>query len=506
MTKSINPPKTGSDQLLPQHKLTTPNAKLLHISENHPPLKSGQTLLGIMLEMQKPREIPIQLKMGKIILKSDAHFSPGTKIAVRVITDGPQLQLLVQKQPDSITNTSSSNSPVASYQSGPLKASEVLERNKIASLQTSFPKQASMQLSDLFAEGKTFFGRVHSDTIRTAEIFTQKLPASSVSSEIHQTANLSKNDYFPPGSLLKLQLSSYNPPGSDSVKTIATVGYPLSTKNQNLVGLITDFAPDGKPMLTIGSTIITLDIKSSIPIGTQLSVSVVGPPQLLGEAPITVSDLFGKWQNFENSLRVIAQNSPTTHMSIIRKLPQPGPQLTASMLLFLYAMKNGGIRQFLGENASRILEANGNLLKSVEEDVNQPGRQSLERLGPEWRSFLIPFFTQSGVHQLKLHVDPDGEQQEDDSEKKDIFRFVIETVLMQLGQAQFEGRVHKRTVNLTIYSQKEVSHEMRLGIGRIFSDILSAQAFSGNLSYRQVAGLEDMPIALSDVAVKGISV
>ena len=119
MTKSINPPKTGSDQLLPQHKLTTPNAKLLHISENHPPLKSGQTLLGIMLEMQKPREIPIQLKMGKIILKSDAHFSPGTKIAVRVITDGPQLQLLVQKQPDSITNTSSSNSPVASYQSGP---------------------------------------------------------------------------------------------------------------------------------------------------------------------------------------------------------------------------------------------------------------------------------------------------------------------------------------------------------------------------------------------------
>ena len=171
------------------------------------------------------------------------------------------------------------------------------------------------------------------------------------------------------------------------------------------------------------------------------------------------------------------------------------------MLLFLYAMKNGGIRH-LGENASRILEANGNLLKSVEEDVNQPGRQSLERLGPEWRSFLIPFFTQSGVHQLKLHVDPDGEQQEDDSEKKDIFRFVIETVLTQLGQAQFEGRVHKRTVNLTIYSQKEVSQKCALELAE-FSDTLSARFPA---TFPIIAGLEEAPIALSDVAVKGISV
>ena len=104
-------------------------------------------------------------------------------------------------------------------------------------------------------------------------------------------------------------------------------------------------------MLTIGSTIITLDIKSSIPIGTQLSVSVVGPPQLLGEAPITVSDLFGKWQNFENSLRVIAQNSSTTHMSIIRKLPQPGAAINGIHASVSLRYENGHSCDNL-ENAS----------------------------------------------------------------------------------------------------------------------------------------------------------
>ena len=79
-------------------------------------------------------------------------------------------------------------------------------------------------------------------------------------------------------------------------------------------------------------------------------------------------------------------------------------------------------------------------------------------------------------HQLKLHVDPDGEQQEDDSEKRYFSICYRNSADVKSGQAQFEGRVHKRTVNLTIYSQKKrFLMKCALELAE-FSDTLSAQA------------------------------
>ena len=508
MTESIKPPKGEPKQISSQQMSTTVKSTLLRLPNGHPPLEIGQSLSGIVLKSSVAGETRIQLNTGEIFLKSNDSLSIGTKIMVRVISGGGQPQVLLQRHPDLPRNNSL---PEPTTHIARQEHSQVITgfgRTKIASSIRYSTSPPPVHLSDLLAKGELFSGQV-SGPPQTKSTHTNQSPSpqlGSTNNSVSRPALGIAQPQFSVGTSLTIQLMSISQSGGRIKSSLTNTDAPLGSAGTKLVGTITNATPDGRPIITTPLATITLDIKSSIPIGTRLTMVVYGSSQPNERSQLAPINPLGNWQSLQDAIQIVRQADPITHSSLIRKIPTPGPQLTASMLLFLYTMKNGGMPRFLGESASQILEAEGNLWKYLQEDIGQTSRQASERPSSDWRTFLIPFLTHGGIQQFRFNVRPDDEPNDGSSEKDPVFQFIVEAILGQLGQIQIEGRVQNKIIELIIYSQNTVSDEIRIGINKIYTDTLSALGFAGTLSYRKVDSLDEMPKGIAGTSQSGISV
>ena len=508
MTESIKPPKGELKQISSQQMTTTIRSTLLRLPNGHPPLEIGQNLSGIVLKSSVVGETRIKLNTGEIFLKSNDSLSTGTKIMVRVISGGGQPQVLLQRHPDLPRNNSLPDSTTHIAREEYSQVNTGFGRTKTASSIRYSTSSPPVHLSGLLAKGELFSGQV-SGPPQTKSTHTNQSPSpqlGSTNNSVSKPALDISQPQFSVGTSLTIQLTSVSQSGGRIKSPLTRNEAPYGSTGTKLVGTVTNATPDGRPIITTPLATITLDIKSSIPIGTRLTMVVYGSSQPNERSPLAPINPLGNWQSLQDAIQIVKHADPITHSSLIQKLPTPGPQLTASMLLFLYTMKNGGMSRFLGESASRILEAEGNLWKYLQEDVGQASRQASDRPSSDWRSFMIPFLTHAGIQQFRLNVRSDDESNDGNSEKDAIFRFIVEAILANLGQIQLEGRVHSKLIELIIYSQNVISDEIRLGINKIYTETLFALGFAGTLSYRQVERLDEMPKWPADTSQRGISV
>ncbi len=508
MTESIKPPKGDPKQISSQQISTTTKSTLLRLPNGHPPLQIGQDISGIVLNSLVTGEARVQLNTGEIFLQSDASLTPGTKVLIRVISGGDQPQILLQKYSGLPRNSSLNKSATLIVREEPSHANTRFGPAKLASSSLHSNNSPPVHLSGLLAKGELFSGQVSGppQTEPTQTNYSPSPQFRNTSKSVPKLASGKTQPQFSAGTSLIIQVISVSQSEGRIKSPLTSKGAPFGSTGTKLVGTVTNVTPDGRPIITTPVATITLEIKSSMPIGTRLTMVVFGSSQPNERSTLAPINPLGNWQSLQDAIHMIRQSDPKAHSSLVRKIPTPGPQLTASMLLFLYTMKNGGMSRFLGQSASRILEKEGNLWKYLQEDIGQVSRQASDHRSSDWRTFIIPFSTHAGIQQFRLNVRPDDKRNNANSKKDPILRFIVEAILGNLGQIQLEGRAHNKIIELIMYSQTTVPDELRLGVNKIYIDTLSALGFAGTLTYRQVESLDEMPKGAAGTSQRGISV
>jgi hypothetical protein len=224
------------------------------------------------------------------------------------------------------------------------------------------------------------------------------------------------------------------------------------------------------------------------------------------QTPLSV--LSREWPALEESLRALEIAAPQGAAQLAATIARPGPQLTASMLFFLAAVRGGSLGSWLGKDASQSLESsNSRLLSALSSDF-----QSLNRAsdgGPEsggWRAFFMPMQNNDVMEQLRFFILPAPFQPRDDRKKRrdedseesgqdGETRFIVDLALSGLGPFQIDGSVAKKSLSLLIRTRHALPSQMRADIIDIFETTAARTGMEGAVSFKVQKEFPPLPLA-----------
>ncbi len=267
--------------------------------------------------------------------------------------------------------------------------------------------------------------------------------------------------------------------------------------------------PGGHTVVRTPYGILTLAAGPAPPQGTPVTLEFIGSARhATAPAPPRPAALSHEWPALREVLQALVQADAGQARALLQHvIPQPGPRLAATMMFLLAVLGGGNVREWLGESASRTLDAGGKgkLLQRLAGDFAQLQRLGHDATG-EWRAFFIPIYD-GALNQLRLFVhhressDDDGAGEQDTGE-----RFVVEVDLSGLGALQLDGLVRKQRFDLILRSREPLSEQIRHDLTGIFTGATAAGGYGGTLTFQAmpafpVAPIKALPIETTEVVV-----
>jgi hypothetical protein len=104
----------------------------------------------------------------------------------------------------------------------------------------------------------------------------------------------------------------------------------------------------------------------------------------------------------------------------------------------------------------------------------------------DWRTVLIPFFNGSDIEQIRLHLRPYGDEENQDDDRKKGVRFVFDMNLSRLGHMQLDGLVHggNQRLDLMVRSQAPLPASAQNDIRAIFEEANELTGMNGGLDFQ----------------------
>ena len=211
---------------------------------------------------------------------------------------------------------------------------------------------------------------------------------------------------------------------------------------------------------------------------------------------LTIGQLTNGWARLEEFLANLTSKAPNMAKGFINKqIGKPTPQLTATLALFISAIRNGDPSSWLG-NANRNIINNiqPNLIRGLDEDFFLMQRAS-EPSDSGWRAFFFPIINDEQLNQIQLFINQDKNSSNKNQDKTNKTRFIVNLKLDELGELQIDGRVNSQTVELLIQTIKPVSAKLKQGILEVFQNTLSRTEIDGNIVFRVRKQLDPLPIS-----------
>ena len=254
---------------------------------------------------------------------------------------------------------------------------------------------------------------------------------------------------------------------------------------------------------------MTLEVRTALLPGTWVRAEL--PPGALAaagatraaEAPVSLGTLGHSWPALEEALRALAElGGPATGGialpgAVQQAIPQPGSQLTSTILFFLSALKGGDITNWLGKPAVQSLKKAGReaLLSRLSQDFGQMGRLA-EGASGDWRQFFIPLLDGDQIQQFRFFVrhGPPERGRQDEEGEEDSTRFILEVELSRLGDLQLDGLVRGKHFDLILRTRAPLPNEMHQDIRRIFNDANDATGYAGKIGFQASSDWQFMPI------------
>jgi len=268
-----------------------------------------------------------------------------------------------------------------------------------------------------------------------------------------------------------------------------------TTAIQSMPAVVTGVTTRGEPVVETPLGILTLGLKSALPIGARLllELPVTGLPQGQGaapQAPQGAALTFG-WAALDEALALLERaEAPVaqarTPASAAPAVPRPGPRLASTILFFLQALSGGDLRGWLGGPAVEALESagRGDLVSRLNQDFAQLARLS-EATSGDWRLLAIPLVDGSHVQQLRLFLRRRNPRPGYHDDKADAaMRFVLEVAFTRFGDLQLDGLVREQRFDLILRSRRMLSSEMCRDITAIFNDANGGAGQHGQISFQ----------------------
>ena len=313
------------------------------------------------------------------------------------------------------------------------------------------------------------------------------------------------------------------PPGADFPIRVLSVGAPTSnalpaqTGSGGTVISGTIVATGGSGQAIVNSSVGLLDVAARAEAGQMQSairMEILGRSEsdmrgrIEGGSQTPLSILSREWPALEESLRALEVSAPQSAAQFSAAIARPGPQLAASMLFFLAAVRGGSLGGWLGKDTSQALEkSHGRLLSTLSGDFQSLSRAS--EGGPEtagWRAFFMPIQNQDALEQMRLFILPppferneeetgsDGEENSNNGGDAET-RFVVDLMLSGLGPFQIDGSVAKQSMSLLIRTHRALQPQMRADIIEIFEKTAGRTGMSGAVSFKVQKEFPPLPIA-----------
>lgn len=158
---------------------------------------------------------------------------------------------------------------------------------------------------------------------------------------------------------------------------------------------------------------------------------------------------------------------------------QNGPAGLAEALFFMSAARRSDPAQWLGDDLMRIAAdaEGGQPLARMLDDFVRIGRLP-DADGP-WQSWLVPFWENDAVRQLRIHLHRRG----DGPDQAGGQRFLVETELSRLGALQLDGFFRERHLRIVLRSQRPLPRAGQRGIEDAFRDRLLSDDLTGEIAF-----------------------
>lgn len=265
-----------------------------------------------------------------------------------------------------------------------------------------------------------------------------------------------------------------------------------------LSGTVTAHPPNGQAVVQTQIATLSVPTHADLPVGTRLTLEVVGNPQPPLPAPSAAPRAEGLtslgWPALTDALDTLASaNQPQALEQLLRAIPQPDGRLAASMVAFTGAVRAGSTRSLLPDSTVRGLEKAGKKevagrltadLEALTEDSGRPVGNG------DWRAYTMPMLHGGVVEPVRLFVRKGGEDggggRGGTGDRPNDHRFVLDFNLTQLGRLQLDGLVRRedKLFDLIIRSGEAMSADMRRDILAIFHDASELVGTKGTVSFQ----------------------
>lgn len=242
-------------------------------------------------------------------------------------------------------------------------------------------------------------------------------------------------------------------------------------------------------------------------LGASLSLSTATtPPQGLGSltAPQAQTPVFtgfsGDWPALDEALEQLLQTLPPEQASTLRQvIPQPmagTPRLDAPAMLFIAALRNGDITNWLGDKNAQVLKDIGksDVLSRLTRDMGLMGARAndaapLPSAGGEWRSVSLPMLFGADLQRMQIFVQDqydDGQQGDGAERKKDWLRFVMNADLSRIGALQLDGLYSEKSKSLDVLlrSHNTLGPDMRKTMRQHYTSLMEGLDMAGSLTFK----------------------
>ncbi|WP_417454276.1 hypothetical protein [Kiloniella sp.] len=429
---------------------------------NYPPTLTNQKIqeqLSGTIKGQTPQgQLLVQTLLGELSVNTNVKLPAGTEVIVQFRTHKPPFEVLILPQGDKAKN-----------QSGQI------QQNPTDKLSLSHQIQAT-----LISKPTSSAAVPLPKTLQNLQIATQ----ISVRMEVLGPPPKSAAPQVTPGFS---QTSTQQPSSTASLPNTSVTSQPATILKATVTG-----NTQGNPVVQTAIGTIQLAIKASLPVGTQISLTLLSLDDSEGIKIGDGSRIASTPTQLGQDLRQVLQSALTTlgqqgqFNALASHLPQKGSALTSGILLFLNALKSGAPKGWAGEDTLSLLRAAGRpelaqQLTSESSLITRP----VETGQGEWRMTQLPILHDSQLHQANLFVrDREHDKQgRGNLEREEVTRFKLEVEMSRDGEMQFDGLVKKGRFDLVIRSRNSLPKTMEVKISDLFYGANEATGFAGKLSF-----------------------
>ncbi|MFY7779421.1 MAG: hypothetical protein ACOVQ8_14105 [Elstera sp.] len=287
---------------------------------------------------------------------------------------------------------------------------------------------------------------------------------------------------------------------SPTAPATAATGTPNGTVPQPagpvLTGTVIGNGAQNRPIIAIGSAILSLEAGplqpgSQVQLVAQLNAPAATPNTLATSAQAQPPlQSFPTYPSLPALIAAAQQIGGPTEQAIRAMLPQIGPQLAASLMVFASGAAKGDVRTLVGDSARASLERSARgraALQGLTQEFEAAEDEARGTPAADWRAITLPVMTGGAMIEpirLYLHQVSDEEAERNRNNEGGGQRFVLDLDLTQLGAIQIDGLAKHDKLDLVVRTPKPLPDEIRNGLRNAFLGGTTAYGVIGGLNFQ----------------------